>query len=224
MDVRVQRDHAAARLPDQVKTPASGGQPHKIARKKRLPASGRAPRLRPEDSRGHRGCRVFLFTHETKSGARMWHRPVDWGCLPVKSSGCFGAGDSRGCSPCLCRHANLARWRLDDGPRCPAHLHGRIRQRQLGFDDDHDDAHELGEMVKAAICYAEISVVRTGIFPGVKGIIDRYPWAGWSPSADPIRNLEKAGALIAAEISRLQRLRDNGEPEPLTLNPQTSPT
>jgi hypothetical protein len=32
-----------------------------------------------------------------------------------------------------------------------------------------------------------------------------YDW--WKPSDDPIRNLTKAGALIAAEIDRLNRLR-----------------
>jgi hypothetical protein len=35
-----------------------------------------------------------------------------------------------------------------------------------------------------------------------------WPWDQdwWKPSPDPIRNLVKAGALIAAEIDRLQRL------------------
>jgi hypothetical protein len=34
-----------------------------------------------------------------------------------------------------------------------------------------------------------------------------WPWdpSWWKPSPDPIRNLVKAGALIAAEIDRLQR-------------------
>lgn len=36
-----------------------------------------------------------------------------------------------------------------------------------------------------------------------------WPWhsSWWKPSDDPIRNLVKAGALIAAEIDRLQRQR-----------------
>jgi len=36
-----------------------------------------------------------------------------------------------------------------------------------------------------------------------------WPWEreAWKPSEDPIRNLVKAGALIAAEIDRLQRLK-----------------
>lgn len=29
----------------------------------------------------------------------------------------------------------------------------------------------------------------------------------WKPSSDPIRNLVKAGALIAAEIDRLHRVK-----------------
>jgi len=32
-----------------------------------------------------------------------------------------------------------------------------------------------------------------------------WEWDQWKPSLDPIRNLEKAGALIAAEIDRLRR-------------------
>jgi hypothetical protein len=39
-----------------------------------------------------------------------------------------------------------------------------------------------------------------------------WPWSmkWWKPSEDPIRNLVKAGALIAAEIDRLQRAQAKG--------------
>ena len=46
----------------------------------------------------------------------------------------------------------------------------------------------------------------------------RFDWPSswntswWKPSADPIRNLVKAGALIAAEIDRLQRQSQQTEP------------
>ena len=46
--------------------------------------------------------------------------------------------------------------------------------------------------------------------PGVRkttGILRLWPWSDkwWKPSDDPVRNLVKAGALLAAEIDRLQR-------------------
>ena len=45
-------------------------------------------------------------------------------------------------------------------------------------------------------------------FRGFAPLIEYWPWdmKWWKPSdEDPIRNLVKAGALIAAEIDRLQR-------------------
>lgn len=41
----------------------------------------------------------------------------------------------------------------------------------------------------------------------VKADTAAWPWDEnwWKPSLDPIRNLVKAGALLAAEIDRLQR-------------------
>lgn len=45
------------------------------------------------------------------------------------------------------------------------------------------------------------------------GWVNGWPWAAkwFKPSDDPIRNLVKAGALIAAEIDRLQKLFKNGK-------------
>lgn len=83
------------------------------------------------------------------------------------------------------------------------------RQRQVeqeGWTPEHDDAHSDGEMVRAAVCY--MAHATTGVvFRG------QWPWEAesWKP-ADPIRSLAKAGALIAAEIDRLQRA-DSGEGE-----------
>jgi hypothetical protein len=44
-----------------------------------------------------------------------------------------------------------------------------------------------------------------GGFKVPRGPLHRWPWEpeGWKPSDDPIRNLVKAGSLIAAEIDRL---------------------
>jgi hypothetical protein len=88
------------------------------------------------------------------------------------------------------------------------------RRRQIeveGWTADHDDDHTEGEMAAAAACYANVTVQYLrglGIdlppvgFPGA-WMVARW----WKPSTDPIRNLERAGALIAAEIDRLERAR-----------------
>jgi hypothetical protein len=84
------------------------------------------------------------------------------------------------------------------------------RRRQIsveGWAPEHDDRHDLGELVTAAICYAVAGSALTRNQPIPDIIATRWPWerAWWKPSDDPIRNLVKAGALIAAEIDRLCR-------------------
>ena len=79
------------------------------------------------------------------------------------------------------------------------------RQRQIeveGWTPENDDAYQSGDIADAAACYAMTS-------PRMRG--DRsapfdWPWAGrwWKPT-DRRRNLVKAGALILAEIERLDR-------------------
>ena len=88
------------------------------------------------------------------------------------------------------------------------------RQRQIneeGWTPDHDDEHTECQLLDAAICYAGMagSLVMdpdNGKEARV-GLVEAWPWSPdwWKPSDDPIRNLVKAGALIAAEIDRLQR-------------------
>jgi hypothetical protein len=104
-----------------------------------------------------------------------------------------------------------------------AELIYRERNRQLRVERwsaKHDDAHRRCELARAAECYchaAQTATLRddaaryhkseTGVPRGLNGL---WPWASewWKPSDDPICNLVKAGALIAAEIDRLQRLRE----------------
>lgn len=80
-----------------------------------------------------------------------------------------------------------------------AALIARERERQVsaeGWTTQHDDRHTNAELVRAAQAYIEPTRVA-----------EVWPWeeSWWKPSTDPIRNLVKAGALIAAEIDRLQR-------------------
>jgi len=86
------------------------------------------------------------------------------------------------------------------------------RQRQIeveGFDAAHDDTHVNGEIADFACCYARAAVYNIlGLYAPKVPLFQACPWPdGFKPSEDPIRNLAKAGALIAAEIDRLQRKR-----------------
>lgn len=86
------------------------------------------------------------------------------------------------------------------------------RKRQVwqeGFSAKRDDKYGK-ELARAAESYLA-SWTSPDVWDGVKQFPPRptwnWPWSKkwWKPSADPIRNLVKAGALIAAEIDRLQR-------------------
>ncbi len=79
------------------------------------------------------------------------------------------------------------------------------RAKQLekyNWDAENDDQYTYGSLIHAAICYAA-----EGYFTKDLDIV--WPWedAWWKPG-DKIANLSKAGALIAAEIDRLERLKD----------------
>lgn len=91
----------------------------------------------------------------------------------------------------------------------------RARQvSQEGWTPEHDDDHDMSELAMAAACYAVPNAQRGTMNEGVFARL--WPWARawWKPTPDDrVRELTKAGALIAAEIDRLQRdkLRARGE-------------
>ncbi|MBJ9695719.1 hypothetical protein [Burkholderia cenocepacia] len=79
------------------------------------------------------------------------------------------------------------------------------RRRQIeaeGWTPEHDDHHADGSMALAAACYA---VADNENYP-LAELPDLWPWDPdwWKPSTER-RNLVKAGALILAEIERLDR-------------------
>jgi hypothetical protein len=104
----------------------------------------------------------------------------------------------------------------------------RVRQMHAeGWTEGHDDNHHLGEMARAAACYALQSTLGdpdrafdievgggTRMFKRkffTVGTINvsylLWPWDGkwWKPTTAR-RDLVKAAALIVAEIERLDRL------------------
>lgn len=93
------------------------------------------------------------------------------------------------------------------------------RDRQMsaeGWTPEHDDQHVNEELPRAARDYllaASLAKYGATRFRSDSGLTDTWP-NGWEfkGSPDPIRNLVKAGALIAAEIDRLQRIPAPAEP------------
>lgn len=81
------------------------------------------------------------------------------------------------------------------------------RQRQIsaeGWAPERDDEHHVGALPHAAAMYAIYGNIG---YYGPGNPPSDWPWATewWKPSADHRRNLIKAGALILAEIERLDR-------------------
>ncbi len=77
----------------------------------------------------------------------------------------------------------------------------RQRQRAIeGWTSEHDDAYQNSELSDAAACYA-IHAHNQGFSTPAN-----WPWApDWWKQSGPRRDLVKAGALILAEIERIDR-------------------
>lgn len=87
-----------------------------------------------------------------------------------------------------------------------AELIAKERSRQIteeGWSESHDDSHEGNELAWAAATYILDLIHPEGEHYKL------WPWDSqdYKPTPDnPIRQLTKAGVLIAAEIDRLQRI------------------
>lgn len=94
-------------------------------------------------------------------------------------------------------------WSVVEFPRDGLSVITGERERQIG--EEHrspadDRRHAKAELARAAACYAMPTGYREGSPP------QHWPWheSWWKPSPDDrIRDLAKAGALVAAEIDRL---------------------
>jgi hypothetical protein len=98
------------------------------------------------------------------------------------------------------------------------------RERQVGevgWTPRHDDSHRFGELADAAVAYLDRDPERWPFGHTLDGPDGHGstggPWVRGKPKLAPydrVRELVKAGALIAAEIDRLRRLTDTqGEQE-----------
>jgi hypothetical protein len=95
-----------------------------------------------------------------------------------------------------------------------AELISQERQRQIeqeGRTTEHDKQYRAGDLARAAACYAMPADKRAWGYGLVskreRSIVEKWwPWAitSWKPTPnDRIKELVKAGALIAAEIDRI---------------------
>jgi len=81
------------------------------------------------------------------------------------------------------------------------------RRRQIEeeeWDAEHDAEHESGELLLLAACY----ILKNYTFKDFEKPIEKELWCYWGDLEwvkykNPIRDLERAGALIAAEIDRI---------------------
>lgn len=78
------------------------------------------------------------------------------------------------------------------------------QQTEEGWIPEHDDCHERGELANAAACYAATHEARCDFLARLWPFTREW----WKPTYR-IRELAKAGALIAAEIDRLVRLESH---------------
>jgi hypothetical protein len=86
------------------------------------------------------------------------------------------------------------------------------RRRQIeqeGWTPEHDNEHDAGELSAAGAAYAINAAEKLHPYSQGDGRDEQpmiWPWANdwWKPK-DPMRDLVRAGALIAAEIDKLQR-------------------
>lgn len=101
-------------------------------------------------------------------------------------------------------------------PSHGAELIAAERERQIteeGWTEKHDDTHEPGDLAIAGACYALGAASYSAPSQSHRWKLrevakELWPWGGhwWKPEkANPVRELVKAGALIAAEIDRLER-------------------
>lgn len=95
------------------------------------------------------------------------------------------------------------------------------RQRQIsveGWDDTHDDCNDKSELAQAAACYAlsgtpaDEAVFIHGRWKDPRDLFWPWTWdrSWWKPT-NRRRDLVKAGALILAEIERLDRAAPEAE-------------
>lgn len=92
--------------------------------------------------------------------------------------------------------------------------------RELGYSRRHDDEHDRGELIDAALAYIAHAADRPSVAYSALGARSLWPWSPESfRPGSPTRDLVKAGQFLAAEIDRrfrAEHLTDPVRPEATT--------
>jgi hypothetical protein len=82
------------------------------------------------------------------------------------------------------------------------------QQSEEGFDSQHDDEHEDGELAAASRTYISLKRLKGQDSVSSRSLVD-WPWEPeWFKPEGPLRNMVKAAALNLAEVDRLLRLNE----------------
>jgi hypothetical protein len=166
-------------------------------------------------------CNATYFGADTIDGSQAWLEiPTGAGTRTRAQVGDYIARTASGKFFVACKALFEELYSSQSGSGADLILIERARQQrqitQEGWDAEHDSEHTDGELAQAAACYANLAADLVSHdydcdFTDAAQYASRHDWpdswdrAWWKPSPDPVRNLVKAGALIAAEIDRLQR-------------------
>ena len=95
-----------------------------------------------------------------------------------------------------------------------AYLIQKERERQIeeeGWTEEHDKHHTTEEFIKAAIAYLMYNIDSKVTDYKYVAKVSWWPWdKQWYKPKTKLRNLVRAGALIAAAIDKLQKDEENG--------------
>ena len=82
----------------------------------------------------------------------------------------------------------------------------RSRQiKQEGFNDEHDKNENLKSIIAAAVIYANLGTEKNPTSDFIQEMKKYWPWdEKYYKPKDQMRNLERAGALIAAAIDKIK--------------------
>ena len=137
-----------------------------------------------------------------------------------EQNGCGGAGGHAGTADQP--HTQRCESWKDGAALISIERHRQVEQE--GWTPQHDDEHTNSALIDAAICYAteHFASHDTSLEPP-----EGWPWdSSWWKPKDPVANLVRAGALIAAEIDRLLRVSPVAEAEQAAIpapRPDASP-